>query len=459
MFRTILTTSIVALLGTTALAAPSTQSFPGEYHVDHRDMVVEVGPNEADFLTPAQAQASGYYLLYVNRCEGGETITRGFNDSRSNSSSIIPQTTTFPAYPFGDASWNDVITEVRTILSPFGIEVTDQDPGNTPHTEIIACGQSFVGPSVLGIAPFGCSLVANAIGFAFAENHQGDTRYLAETIAHEAGHTWTLNHLYDCADPMTYLTGCGEKAFQDTALACAGVTSGGSWAQEACTCGGSTQNSYETLESYFGPANNQLPTLQLQQPAEGAIVGPGFAIVGQAQSLNGGESVEIYIDEVLQLRFQEQVIDTHAPDDIAEGPHQLTVSVVDEYNRRNDTTIEITVSASCQCQDSEYCDGEQCLAFGDLGESCLGDSTCEGGLCASNGEISLCTAHCTVGANECSNGTTCVQSGESGLCWDSSASATSGCGCQSSQGSTSLVWTLLLLPFLFSRRRRAEHNA
>tara|TARA_R110002096_G_scaffold435826_2_gene663490 strand:+ start:1451 stop:1780 length:330 start_codon:yes stop_codon:yes gene_type:complete len=82
----------------------------------------------------------------------------GFNDSRRNTSSIPNQSITFPEYPDGDSSWNQVMSGVRSMLSPFGIEVTDQDPGETPHTEIIACGQSFVASGVLGF--WGLLLVA-----------------------------------------------------------------------------------------------------------------------------------------------------------------------------------------------------------------------------------------------------------------------------------------------------------
>ena len=452
MFRIVLTSAFLSLIPAIAAAAPSTNNRPGDYHVEHRDIVVQVGPDVAEILTPSEALAGGYYLLYINRCEGGETVTPGFNDSRTNTSSIPTQAITFPPYPYGDSSWNQVMSETRGLLAPFGIEITDQDPGNTPHTEIIACGQSFVGANVLGIAPFGCGLVANAIGYAFAENHSGDPRELAETIAHEAGHTWTLNHLYDCADPMTYLSGCGDKAFQDTELSCAGVASNGGWQQEACSCGGNTQNSYQTLLDYFGPNNALLPSLSLQSPADGAIVGPGFAIRGAASGANGGESIELYIDGVLQSRLTGGPIDLSAPENISDGPHTVQVVVKDQYGRSDEITREVTVSAACQCQDGEYCDGEQCLAFGAVGEGCLGDATCQSGLCATAGETSMCTATCTVGANECANGTTCVEAGDSGLCWAPEADA--GCGCRSTGNGQASLWALLLVGFLIRRQRR-----
>lgn len=443
-------TTVLTIFSGSLEAAPNSSSLPGEYHPDHRDIVVKLDSSQADIFSPEEAQAAGYYLLYVNRCQGGVTINRaGFEDSRTNNSTIIPSSTTFPAYPGSDASWNSLMSEVRGILTPFGIEVTDQDPGDTPHTEIIACGQSFRGPSVLGVAPFACGLVANAIGYAFAEEHSSE-RQLAETIVHEAGHTWTLNHLYDCADPMTYLNGCGDKFFQDSALQCAGVSGGGVWQVEPCSCGGQTQNSHQTLLGYFGPNNNAFPTLTLEQPANDALLGPGFIIRGSATGSNGGESTEIYIDDVLALRFQGSSIDAVAPDDIADGPHQLNVVITDQYGRGDEVQRAFTISRACQCQSDEYCDGEQCLPFGQIGEVCADDTSCQSGLCGRSGDTALCTSTCTIGANECANGTECIAVGEGGLCWESSE--TTGCGCQSG-GKDASLWGLLLLLAFLSRRK------
>lgn len=443
-------TAVLAIFAGSVEAAPNSSTLPGEYHPDHRDVVVKVDGSQADIFSPEDALAAGYYLLYVNRCEGGETITSaGFENSRTNSSTIIPRTITFPAYPGSNSSWTSLMSEVRSILSPFGIEVTDQDPGDTPHTEIIACGQSFLGSSVLGVAPFGCGLVANAIGYAFAEEHFSE-RQLAETIVHEAGHTWTLNHLYDCADPMTYLEGCGNKSFQDSSLQCAGVGGGGSWQVEPCSCGGTTQNSFQTLFGYFGPNNNAFPVLNLEQPAENALVGPGFTIRGSSSGGNGEESVEIYIDGILKQRFLGSSIDVLAPDDIADGAHQLKVTVTDQYGRSDETERAFTVSSACQCESNEYCDGEQCLPFGQVGEVCADDLSCQSGLCGRSGDTALCTSACTIGANECTNGTECIEAGDRALCWESSE--TGGCGCQSSGNGASLWGLLLLLAFLGRRR-------
>ncbi len=455
--RIILTTFVLCLLPTLAVAAPTMDgNRRTNIPFEDREILVEVGPDEADILSPDEVLAARYHILFVNPCRGGETISPGFNDSRTNHSSVPNQTVSFPAYPYDDASWNQVMTHTRSILAPFGIEVTDEDPGDTPHTEIITCGQSFAGSSVLGIAPFGCGLVANAVGFAFAEEHD-DERQLAETIVHEAGHTFSLNHLYDCEDPMTYLTDCGDKYFQDATLQCAGVSGEGYWETQSCGCSGTTQNSHQTLLGMFGPDNNNVPTLTLEAPANNATVGPGFSIRGQVTGMNGGESVEIYVDGALELRVSESNIDVNASESISDGAHTVTVIVVDQYERRDEITRNVTVSAACQCADDQYCDGEQCFDFAEVGDSCESDVSCKSALCGSAGDTKLCTSRCTPGSDDqCTGGTSCVDVGDGGLCWPSDGGDDGICGCRTTGTGTATIWAFLFVVFLLRRRRSAS---
>ena len=66
-------------------------------------------------------------LLYLNRCIGGETIyNKSVNDSRQDSSTLARQDEIyFPEYPWGDESWNQVVSHVKDMLDPFDIEVTE----------------------------------------------------------------------------------------------------------------------------------------------------------------------------------------------------------------------------------------------------------------------------------------------------------------------------------------------
>lgn len=424
----------------TAAAPDHSEPLPPTLH-SHRDIVVEVGPDEANILSPQEAKAAGYRTLFVNRCTGGITIKRaGFNDSRTNSSTIIDQDRNFAEYPHGDASFNEVMVHLRRILSPFDIIVTDVDPGNEPHTEIITCGQSFRGDNVLGVAPFGCGIIENAIGYAFAENHQNDPLAIAETIAHEAGHTYSLNHLYDCEDPMTYLNGCGQKSFVDDNLSCAGVGGADGWEVQSCTCGGSTQNSYATLVSIFGNATPTPPELKITAPTWGQLVEPEFPIRAVAEDTNGIAEVTLTIDDQLVGSVNSLPYVFNAPATLSDGVHIITILATDSLGAS--TSKEVSVCMGSDCPDAGPEPGQ-------FGSSCTGNLDCQNELCAKDGDEGICTERCGDSEAECPGGYSCIAA--SGVCWPD---ATDSGGCSTGGTELPLSGALLLLAFALFRRRQ-----
>lgn len=447
----------VALLFVVAADAADNPEIEFEEH-GFNDVVVRVDSSVADIVSPNEALADGYRILFVNPCRGGITITRGFNDSRTNSSSIIDQTRTFAAYPYGDSSWNSVMTEVRDMLLPFGITVTDVDPGNEPHTEIVVCGSSFRGPNVLGVAPFGCGIVKNAIGYAFAENHQNSPRDIAETIVHEAGHTFTLNHLYECADPMTYLSGCGDKYFQDEALNCAGVNSQGDWDTESCSCGGSTQNSYQTLLSTFGPRDVAAPTVMITAPREGATVADGFPVRATVESEVSVVSAILYVDGKQIAEVDRAPWVFNAPRDLEEGPIQVTIKIRDQFDNEGSESLTVFAGAPCECPDGKSCVDGACtdtsdVTTGTLGAVCDEDAECGSGLCGRTSTGGFCTSRCEADdAESCPDGFACTESNTGGVCWPSEDTGV--CGCQSSSSTGGLSMLMMLAFALFGLRRR-----
>src|SRR5688572_14943306 len=109
---------------------------------------------------PAQAAEGGEpHILFLNRCAGSVTISAGWPDDNTvNRSGILGGSVTFPPYPFGDASWNEVVEHTRQIFSPFNVAITDVDPSPAPHDEAIVCGSGsmagFGGAG--GVSPFTC---------------------------------------------------------------------------------------------------------------------------------------------------------------------------------------------------------------------------------------------------------------------------------------------------------------
>ena len=73
-----------------------------------------------------------------------------------------------------------------------------------------------------------------------------------EIAAQEIAHAYGLDHEFLCDDPMTYLSGCGRKTFQDRTVSC------GEYSARACKCSGQ-QNSYRALIDRLGPAGSAPP--------------------------------------------------------------------------------------------------------------------------------------------------------------------------------------------------------
>jgi uncharacterized protein (TIGR03382 family) len=234
-------------------------------------------------------------LLYVNRCPGGCTVSSGQDDAVANTSTLVEGAAiTLAEFPHGDAAWADMMTCLENMFGPYNINVTDVDPGDQPHFETMVAGSNsdLNRPGSAGVAPSACMGVSGAISYAFAYEIAGDGQSLCEVVAHEAGHTFGLEHAYLCEDPMTYLEGCGPKTFQDANAQC------GTGAPEACNCG-STQNSHQHLLSVFGPGGQpaaiEVEILSVSEdPAASngnGILEPGEQVSFELQLFNTGNQV------------------------------------------------------------------------------------------------------------------------------------------------------------------------
>src|SRR5690606_37973399 len=99
---------------------------------------------------------SGSRVIYLNRCEDGCQISPGFEDSRSNRSSIIDSTIELSEWQHSEAGWREMVACVRELYAPFDVIVTDVDPGQEPHFEAMVAGAPGEAgfPMAGGVAPF-----------------------------------------------------------------------------------------------------------------------------------------------------------------------------------------------------------------------------------------------------------------------------------------------------------------
>lgn len=210
---------------------------------------VVTSPADEDSDTEAALFAvSARRTLFLNR--HGGTYRPGYDNSSANTSSIPGFTARVPAYEGTDAEWRQLLDCVKALYAPFNIEVTDVDPGDVPHVESVmggGPGDVGMGSGVGGVAPMNgdCSPVERAVVYVFTRVFRS-VQTECEVAGQESAHAYGLDHELDCRDPMTYLSDCGPKSFQDRAVNC------GEYSSRSCMCGGRTQNSHQLLLTLLG---------------------------------------------------------------------------------------------------------------------------------------------------------------------------------------------------------------
>jgi MYXO-CTERM domain-containing protein len=431
---------------------------------------LETPPDQQVVIPHAQRRT-----IYLNK--NGGTYTPGSNNSSTNRSSIPNQTSTISPWNVSAAGWNTVKTCMQDLFAAYNVEVTDVDPGSTPHVEAVIAGrpqdigmQSGVG----GVSPFSCGVIEQSIAFTFATVYGTNYRAVCETTAQEVAHSFGLDHAYLCQDPMTYLNGCGNKTFQNVNASC------GEYSARSCQCGGSTQNSHQVLLSRLGGADAVAPLVDITQPANGATVQPAFQVTATASDNISVSNVELWIDGSLALT------DTTAPysfnaTGLSAGSHSLEVRASDGSNTATDS-INVTVESTTDPMDpndpndpmdpndpSDPNDPAPPIPPdpGGLGAGCNDAVDCNSGLCLADGSGSHCTELCDpTSSNACPSGFDCVATtGTESVCWPSDpgggdgnadpSDLNGGCRAAGDSGGTS-AGLLVLIALLATRRRRRQ---
>ncbi|MDX2092431.1 MAG: MYXO-CTERM sorting domain-containing protein [Kofleriaceae bacterium] len=394
-------------------------------------------------------------ILYVNDClPNGCTVTKNSaNSALSNTSSIASGTVRMSPYIHGQAHWDEVIACVRETFAPFDITVVTEDPGATPHYEVMAAGTSAeLSSSIMnagGIAPFiSCNAQHDSmLVFVFA-NQTSDKTYLCAAIAHEAGHAYGLSHSLDPRDPMTYMDLGSLKRWQNAAQTC------GTETPENCRCFPSTQNSFRYLKDTFGlHPSLEDAALALDTPRDGMWVKPGFPIRAAFASPLDTLNASMSIDGGATMPSDVNILAWNAPASLTAGSHRVSVTATDYGDRTATATATVNIMQACGagCADGFTCFGGFCVPGsstpGGLGASCTESGQCTLGQCASDGETSLCTGTCEQGGT-CPSGFACIEGAN--VCWpadDGGCSTTGGSPASLLFGAGALV--------LARRRRRA----
>ncbi|MCE9579736.1 MAG: hypothetical protein K8W52_41845 [Deltaproteobacteria bacterium] len=455
-------------------------SFPDETGtIRHADLVLPpeafTASNGADAISP---------VIFMNRCKGGCNMrSAGRDDARTNDSTIPNQPdgtiVPIPEFPWGDDVWNQFMTCIKEVYSPYNVTVTDVDPGmSTVHHEVIVAGLAAdvgLNQGILGIAPVAgdCLPKNNNISYAFAGAYPpSEVLELCATAAQESAHSWGLDHEFDCTDPMTYLSNCGEKFFRNKAVAC------GEFAARECRCGGAAQNSHAQILSVFGPGQSTVPapTVSVISPKNNDVVTSGFSVFVDASGQRGVAKIEVLLNGYKWASLAPA--DIHAsgpftiatPGNVPDGIIDIEARAYDDLGLYNSTTLTVTKGAPCTTADTcaigQACDAGKCHwnpPTKELGEACTFLQECVSGVCQDIGGGSMvCTQPCFTGIDgQCPTSFECVSAGgASGFCLEGGGGGDGkGCCSAGESSATELATQLgiigLVGAVVFRRRRRA----
>ncbi len=422
--------------------------------------------------------------IYVNPCKPNGCVVRGGTGASSidNASSQggwpISGTRTLTAFDQSDAVWGEVVTCLKDVFSPFGVEIVTTNPSPAPHFEIMIAGRpTDLGMSngIGGVSPFSCAEhIPNSLVFAFQRVYGNDVEEICATAAQEVAHSFRLDHVTDASDPLTYFGFNGRRRFKDAAVTCGsdcvngtamGLTCTGANQQtRQCACGtGPTQNSAARLRLLFGTGTPTPPTVKITNPKLGANVSPGFPVNVDASDDNGIARIELWVDNVKVSELAVGPYAFNAPATLADGTHNIKAIAYDIYGTSKDDNVQVVIGKPCgkpaDCpKDTDTCIGGRCVpgpgAQGGLGSTCTSGPDCASGQCATDASgAKYCVENCVLGEGQCPDGFGCLEAGQSGVCWPGYDDGTGGiCSAGGPGGAVSLG--LAFAAMLFARRRR-----
>lgn len=255
----------------------------------------------------------------------------------------------YPGLALDEQSVQAVLDRVAAAMEPYGVEVRTDDeelPPHLPRTTVLVGGlaeQIGLDPAAAGYA---CVVDCGDrwswdLALAFAR----DLPTIANTVLHEAAHTWGLDHVVG-QDLLMYPLGAAYDAGWGTE--CAAVSDATSpprcLGDHERWCPPGQQDSHAELLAAFGPAviDVEPPLVEIVAPASGQRLGLGepLALELRVEDDDGDPGYRVVVPE---LEWERVVYAGEAGLSLALPPGAFTVRVEAIDHAGNESAAEIEV--------------------------------------------------------------------------------------------------------------------
>ena len=189
----------------------------------------------------------GPTVVYLNRT-GGMFDHAKADDATQNLSVLLDGPRMLDPWPASESDWSELTACIGTALQPFAIEVTEVDPGATPHLEIVFTTEYWANSAVTNIVPSPCR-PGFQIEIMFGNAIADPTRACELAMSGFAEMTALLSPGVNCHDYTSPAADCDiQRFFVDVQQNCVDPTSN---EPAPCRCGGTTEDTFTTLSARF----------------------------------------------------------------------------------------------------------------------------------------------------------------------------------------------------------------
>ena len=191
-------------------------------------------------------------IVYLDRF-GGAYDHSAADDATLNVGIVFDGPRTLPPFPGDDVAWGDLTSCIRTALGGFDVVVTENDPGMTPHVELVFTDSYWADPAVTNVVPSSCKS-GHQIEVIFGDALATPTRGCEVAMAGLAEMVGQLGPSQNCLDFTSPAGDCGVRSFLAVDENCVDPQTD---LPAPCRCDATatTQNSFATLDALMHSCN------------------------------------------------------------------------------------------------------------------------------------------------------------------------------------------------------------